>query len=457
MPKQVLRLKDKQMNSKPWLWLLIGTLALGGCSWLPSWMGGTKKAVEKLEGDRIAVMPASVAMQADPEIARVQYRAPEPQQNNEWRQHSGNFAPVAANLYASGNFSIGSSATAGDGNAFVSKLVVSPVVGGGLVYVMDGSGYITAHDMEQISKIQWKSEGVYEDDAPDGFGGGLAYDNGILYAVSGRGHIVAIDAQTGQMIWHKALSLPFRSPPRVSDGRLFATTLDNQLYALQAATGDVLWTHRGISETTDILHTVSPAINNEMLIVPYSSGELYALTAAAGQEIWRDSVVTGGGLRSTVSFTGIGGDPIVDGDVVFTVATGGKFSVLHAGAGQRIWERPFGAINTPWVAGDYAYLLTGDNAVISFVKYNGKIRWATQLASYTDPEDKEGLILWKGPVMVNGTLLLVGSHGGMVRLDAGDGTILGTQELAYDIYTAPVVAGGRMYLVSQDATLYAFE
>lgn len=440
-------------------WVLAIAMALSGCSYMPSWMGGEKKKEEKLAGERITIMPGENQLASDPGIQAVPYRAPEAYKNSGWPQHSGNWPAEKGNLFSEDAFTPASSATIGEGNDFPSMMVIQPVVADGMVYAMDAAGYISAHDANNISNTAWISDGTSDKDETESSGGGLAYDNGVLYAVSGRDIIAAIDGKTGQMLWRKSLELAFRSPPRISHGRLFAITLDNQLYTLQTATGEVLWTHRGISETTDIMHVISPAIYGDRVIVPYSSGEVYALSAASGQEIWRDSVVASlGGLQSSVSFTGIGGDPVLDGEALFLVSTGGIFSARHVSGGQPIWQREVGSINTPWLAGDYIYLLTHDNRVVSFVKYSGKIRWSTRLASYEDEEEKEDPILWKGPVMVNGTLVAVGSDGRLVRLDAGDGSVLARQELPDDdICSAPVIAQGRMYLVGQDATLYSFE
>ena len=397
-------------------------------------------------------------LKPDASITAVAFRAPEARQNNDWPQHSGNVTAATSNLAASSShFQNTHNARAGEGNGFTAKLSLQPVVAEGVVFAMDAAGYVSAHDAAHVGSVKWVSPGASEEDEGDGFGGGLAYDGGVIYAVSGRGIAVAINAQTGQMIWRKTMNLPFRSAPRVKDGRVFATTLDNQLYVLQAATGDVLWTHRGISETTDMVNTVSPAFFNEFVIVPYSSGELYALSAADGRELWREAVQPGMGLQSSVSFSSIGGDPVVDGEVIFAVSSGGQLTVYHGGTGQRIWESQTGSTNTPWLSGDYLYVLTGDNTLVALLKYSGKVLWATRLADYEDPEDKKGLIIWKGPVMVDGTLIVTGSHGGMVRVDAGDGTVLGTQDIPSGVYASPVVAGGRMYLGTQDATLYSLE
>jgi outer membrane protein assembly factor BamB len=437
--------------------LLACSVALAGCSSLPSWMGGKKKEPEKLEGARISVVPPDEALQPDSRLAGVAVSLPPTTANNEWTQHAGGFTAARGNLAGKGTFSSVSSVRAGEGNSFASVLVLPPVVGDGRVYAMDAAGYISAHDAGNIDKVLWTSDGAYEEDAPDSFGGGVAYDNGRLYAVSGRGQVVSIDAATGTVVWRKDLRVAFRSAPKVAGGKLFATTLDNQTYAIRADNGEVAWTQRGLTETTDFMKVVSPSLLGDTVIAPYSSGEIYALSASDGRELWSEALSGVRGVKSSALFSGIGGDPVIDGEIVFAVSTSGQCTAFHIADGQRIWERALSAINTPWLAGDYLYFLTSDNTLVALVKYNGAIRWSVRLPSFEDEEDKEGPILWKGPVMVDSALVLAGSHGQLMRVDASDGKVLTTTDIPESIHTAPVVAAGRMYLMGQDATLYSLE
>ncbi|MDE3038925.1 MAG: PQQ-binding-like beta-propeller repeat protein, partial [Pseudomonadota bacterium] len=138
-------------------------------------------------------------------------------------------------------------------------------------------------------------------------------------------------------------------------------------------------------------------------------------------------------------------------------STGNALSVLALATGQHAWDRPIGSLNTPWLAGDYMYLLTTDNTVACFVKYDGRIRWATKLRDFKDEKDKKHPIVWRGPVVTDGRVAVVGSNGQLLLLAAEDGKITATRDIPENIYTAPIVAGGRMYLIGQDATLYELQ
>jgi outer membrane protein assembly factor BamB len=437
--------------------LAMTVVSLSACDYMPSWMGGEKPEVVRLPGERFTVLPLAETVTADASAQTVSVSIPKALENSNWPQHTGYFTAASGNLLMSGMIENETSAEAGDGESFQHMLVPRPVVGDGVVFAMDSIGKISAHDAANVGNIRWESEGVSEKREPDVLGGGLAYDQSRLYATSGRGVIAAFDAATGREIWKKVLRTPFRSAPRVEGGRVFAITIDSQLFALDSASGEVLWSHRGISETASLMNAVSPAVSGGDVIVPYASGEMYSLAAVNGQELWNASLASVNRTLASASFSGIGGDPLVDGSVVFAVSGSGRLAVFALATGQRLWERPLSSINTPWVAGDVLSVLTADNELVSFIKYDGRVRWSVKMPSFENEEDKKRPITWRGPVMVNDKLAVLGSHGELWLISAADGSVLAKKDIPDGIVTAPVVAGGRMYLVDQGATLYSLQ
>ena len=436
---------------------IFALFALAGCDSLPSWMGGAEKAVVRLPGERLDVLPAGPQFKADDAVQGVAFQLPASIDNASWAQATDQFTAKSANLALPGDLSTHQDARIGDGDRFVHTLIPRPVVAGGFVYAMDASGHISAHDVNNIDTIAWVSEALVNKHVDQVMGGGLAVDNGKLYASSGRGQITAIDATKGETLWTISLGIPLRSAPRVSGDTLYIISIDSQTFALDVATGKTRWTHRGINETAGLMNTVSPSLGGGMLIAPYTSGELYALHAENGDEAWRSSLVQANRTSATAIFAGIGGDPVVDESVVFGVSNGGMFSVLNLLTGQPLWNKPIAAINTPWVVGEYVFVLSEDNVLMAMVKYDGRIRWTTQLPRFKDEKRKLKPILWRGPVMANGKLLISGSNGQLLNIDPSAGTTLSTLETEEEIYTSPVVAGGKIFLVGKDARLYSFQ
>lgn len=435
---------------------LTALLLLAACDSLPSWMGGTEKEVVRLPGDREDVLQVDTGLKADEIVRQVSFKIPAAVENKAWAQVTGQFTAATGNLAAKGDLSSKQSVSVGEGNEFAHSLVPRPVVTDGRVFVMDAAGAISAHDVNDISQKIWTSQVMMHDDN-EVMGGGLSADSGKLYAASGLGRVAALDAATGVESWHRDIGTPIRSAPRVAGGKLFVITIDSQLYALEAATGKILWTHRGIGETAGLMNNVSPAIAADAIIVPYASGELYALKMETGDEAWRASLAQAKRTEATAIFSGIGGDPVVDEAAVFAVSSSGLCSALNVLNGQSLWERKVASINTPWLVGEYLFLLTEDNMLMAMVKYDGRIRWTIQLKKYDDEKHKLKPIVWRGPVMVDGKLIIISTYGEMLQIDGATGSILSTIDVPNDLSTSPVVAAGKLFIVGKDATLYSFQ
>lgn len=437
--------------------LLVMLLALASCDSLPSWMGGSEKKIERLPGEREDVLKSSVDLKPDEILQNVTFKVPPANENADWAQHTGQFTAATANLAVKGDLTSIQNASAGEGNEFSHTLVPRPVVAGGKVFAMDAIGIISAHDAGDITNKLWSSHSLVNANEEEVMGGGLAVDGGVLYAVSGAGHVAAIDTAGGTELWKRDLGVPLRSAPRVADGKVFIITIDSQLFALNAKDGASLWSHRGIGETAGIMNSISPTIASDMVIVPYASGELYGLKMDTGDEVWRASLAQARRTEATAVFSGIGGDPVVDETAVFAVSSSGMFSVTNLLNGLPLWDTKIASINTPWVVGEYVYALTEENLLICMVKYDGRIRWTQQLRRYDDEDRKLRPIVWRGPVMENDKLLLISTYGEMIQVDGGTGAILSTESVAENISTAPVVAGGKVFAVSKDATLYSYQ
>ena len=61
----------------------------------------------------------------------------------------------------------------------------------------------------------------------------------------------------------------------------FLVSDDNQLYAINKTNGDVVWSHLGNIEELSIIGGSKPVVDEEIIVVSYSSGEIFALNAVS--------------------------------------------------------------------------------------------------------------------------------------------------------------------------------
>jgi len=293
-------------------------------------------------------------------------------------------------------------------------------------------------------------------DSTKGFGGCIAFDNGRLFATTGFGDVVALDAGSGKELWRINVGVPIFNAPSANGGRVFVSAQDNHFHAFAETNGRELWDHQGITESAGILSSTSAAVAGEFVIAPYTSGEIYALRVQSGRPAWNDMLTRSGGVTALSELDDIAGRPVVDRDLVFAISHSGVMAAINASTGDRVWTRDLGGIQTPWVAGDYLYVLTAQNQIMCMTRKEGRVKWIHQLPRWMDPEDNTSdPVDWSGPVLVSDRLIVVSSDGHAESISPYTGALLGRMEIPDGAFIAPVVANDTLYLLTNDATLVA--
>ena len=112
---------------------------------------------------------------------------------------------------------------------------------------------------------------------------------------------------------------PLRGAPSVSGPRVFFLSQDNQLHALDGATGEVSWTVPGTVEPACILGTGAPAVSLDTVVAGFCSGELKALRGETGRTVWEDQLARTGRSTAMAALADIDGSPVIDRGRVFAV------------------------------------------------------------------------------------------------------------------------------------------
>jgi outer membrane protein assembly factor BamB len=247
-----------------------------------------------------------------------------------------------------------------------------------------------------------------------------------------------------------------RNGPTVSDGRIFVVTVENELDVLAAEDGRRLWNHNGIPETASLLGGASPAVEGEVVVAAYSSGELYALTVENGRPLWSDNFSSTRSVGAISNLADIRGRPVIDRGRVFAASHSGRIAAIDLRTGDRAWEQDFGSTQSPWVAGDYVYVLSNENELICLTRNEGKIRWVRQLPNYQNERKRKDPMIWAGPVLGSDRLIVLSSDGEALSVSPYTGEPLGRDEMSAGGYMAPAIADNSLYVLTDDASLAAY-
>lgn len=445
-------------------------LALGGCGiFKPS--GGPK-----LEGERLSILALDRELEADPRIEDVDILLPKPYVNADWPQPGGYADHAMYHLALAENPEKIWSGDGGKGAGKNTRILAEPIVAEGKVFVLDAQAGVSALDVQKGGRL-WrtvlKAEGktnfgfslwppslpLLQGDverAEASFGGGIAYEAGRIFVTSAYGFIAALDAKDGREIWRRDVKVPIRSAPTANGGRVFATTQDNELYALSTEDGRELWTYQGLVESAGILGSAAPAVAGDTIVAPFTSGELVALRVENGRTAWTDTLIKSNQLTPISELNDIAGRPVIDRGRVFAISHSGNIVSIDLRTGERIWTRVIAGVQTPWVAGDYIYLLTLEGEITALSRRDGRVRWVTQLRRYKDQKDGEGRVEWSGPVLAGDRLIAVSSMGQLISVSPYTGEALGYITIPDGTFVPPVVANETLYILTRDAQLLAY-
>jgi len=337
------------------------------------------------------------------------------------------------------------------------RLAASPVIGGGKLYVMDTQGMVSAFNAASGARLWTKSFSIEGHGSKSVFGRGVRFDSGGVYVTTGVGEVAALEADTGNQIWKVKPAGPLRGSPTIAFNAVYVMTQNNELHALNAADGKVLWNESGSLGQTGVFGVAAPAAGQGTVIAGYSTGELVAYRYENGRTLWSDALARTSISTQVGTLTDVDADPIIDRGRVFALGQGGRMAAYELVSGQRIWELNLAGISTPAVAGDWVFTLTDEAKLLCIARTSGKVRWMTQLMRYKNEKKRKSPVFWTGPVLAGNRLWIANSEGQVAAASVADGAVSQFTKLGSSVSLAPVVANGMLYVLDDGGKITAFK
>lgn len=343
----------------------------------------------------------------------------------------------------------------GQGNSRGNRVAAAPVVDGGLVFALDAGAGLSAVSLD--GALRWQVDLTPGFDANSTIsGGGLAAGEGRLVATTGFGEVVALDPATGAVLWRQRLQSAASGAPLLAGGRVYLTSRDGAAWALSASDGRVIWTAAGLPGKAGLLGSAAPTLGGDKIYFPFTSGEIAAF-APDGTPAWVGAVT---GERLGRAYAGLGdvtGDPVLSGGRLYLGTAAGITAALDAGTGERLWTASEGALNPPLVVGGSVFVVSDEARLVRLSAATGEVIWQVPMPYFVKdvPKKRKGIFAHFGPVLAGGRIAVVSSDG-LLRLFAPeDGALLATAEIPAGAAAAPALAGGMILTVTTRGQLVA--
>lgn len=424
----------------------LAPLALAGCDDTPK---------VKVVGLQEPVLPVVAPM--DPAVDAPAVSIPAAVALADWPQYMADPKHAPGNIAGPAGFTRTWRASIGEGGGYRQPLQASPVIAEGKVFTMDANGNVSAFSASSGTRI-WHLYTRPKHTTVLNIGGGIGYSNGTLYASTGYSELLSLDPASGKVNWRQKLDFSARSAPSIGAGLVAVSCQNDLLLTFDPATGAPGWRFLGqiTPNAASVAVIGAPAIDSGIVVAGFSSGTLAALDANSGTPVWEQSFAASFGAAGAVSFADVAAAPVIAGGVVYAIGLGGTVQAIDLRSGAKVWERSAAGNQPLCAAGGFVFVLDQTQKLAAIHADDGLVSWAVQIPNFKNMKHKKNPIIWAGPIMVNGMLVLSNDHGQIAMVDPADGSIKSTANLEAAADMPPIAAAGLLLQLTRDATLAAY-
>jgi len=376
---------------------------------------------------------------------------------SEWTQRGANARHAQPHLNLSAAPALAWSAKIGQGEDRRHRITADPVVADGRIFTLDAEATVAA--TSTAGAALWATDlSPASDKSADASGGGLALGAGKLFATTGFGALVALDPATGATLWTQRLDAAVTGTPMVSGDVVYVVSRAGSAWAIAAKDGRIRWTLPSAPSSTVRVGGAAPALTDRVVVFPFGSGELVGALRKSGIRVWSAAVSGQRRGKAYANISDISADPVVTGDAIYAGNPSGRLVKIDPINGERIWTATEGALSPVVPAGGSVFAVSDNATLVRLDAETGAVIWDQPLPGWKKdkPRRRQAVFANFGPVLAGGKLWVGSDDGVLYSFDPRNGAPAGQVELPGGAATNPVVVQNTLYIVSTKGQLHAF-
>jgi len=312
-------------------------------------------------------------------------------------------------------------------------------VNGHLVALASSDGLVAVLDGRTGAEL-WRAK------LTESIGAGVGSDGRLVAVVTRQNELVVLE--NGRELWRQKTQAQGFTAPLVAGGRVFHLAADRSVTAFDAASGRRLWSQQRPGEALVLRQSGVLLAVGDTLVVGLGS-RLVGLNPANGSARWDAPIATPRGTNDVERLVDVIGRVSRDAEVVCARAFQAAVACVNTSRGNVLWSKP--ASGSVGLHGDdrLVFGVESDGKVMAWRRADGQLSWSSEQLRY------RGL---STPLAV-GRSVVVGDASGLVHwLSRDDGALLnrmGTDGSA--VVSGPVLVDGTLVVVTRQGGIFGFK
>ena len=323
----------------------------------------------------------------------------------------------------------------------VLRLGLGPVIDDGIVFAASHKGEVLAAALDTGHRI-W----VKQLKMP--LSAGPSAGMGMVVVGSSKGAVVALDGASGRELWRVHLNSELLSAPAISEQVLVIRSVDGRLHGLDTHSGKELWSVEQQVPRLSLRGTATPIIAKEIAISGFDNGKVMAVSLHTGDTVWDTALASPHGRTELDRLIDIDSAVRTVGDNVFATGFQGRTAMLALDSGQIWWAHDMSSYRGLAADADNLYVTQSDGIVVALRQRDGSELWRNQ---------KLKLRRLSTPVLTTTAVGVADFQGYLHWLDKTTGDLVARQRIATERVTnSPAAVGDTIVVLTDGGKLAAF-
>ncbi|MBV2133856.1 outer membrane protein assembly factor BamB [Pseudomonas sp. MAP12] len=312
---------------------------------------------------------------------------------------------------------------------------------GDSLFAADIEGLVVAMNRE-TGKVLWEQEL----DKPVSGGVGAGY--GLVLVGTLKGQVIALDSATGEVKWQAPVGSEVLSAPANNGDVVVVQTQDDHVFGLDAATGERRWSYESTPAVLTLRGTSAPVVTNRLAVAGLSSGKVVALDIQRGIPVWEQRVAMAKGRSELERMVDIDGGLLLSGGTLYVVTYQGQLAALDLQSGRPLWQRD--ASSYVGVAAGFGnvYVSEASGTVEGIDERSTSALWSNDALARRQ---------LSSPVAFSSNVAVGDLEGYLHLLSQVDGRFVGRERVDSDgLRARPLVVGDWLYAYGNSGKLVAY-
>ena len=322
------------------------------------------------------------------------------------------------------------------------RLGLGPAYDDGLVFAASDKGELVAVNLETGHQVWLKKFKKMQFSAGPGAGAGL------VVVGSSKGWVIALQGSSGKELWRTRVNSELLSAPAISEKIVVMRSVDGRLHGFDTGDGKALWSVEQQVPRLSLRGTATPIIAKEVAVSGFDNGKVMAVSLASGDTVWDTALATPHGRTELDRLVDVDSAVSVVGENVFATGFQGRTAMIALDSGQIWWAHDMSSYRGLAVDDENLFVTQSDGAVVALRQRDGSEVWRN------DKLKRRGL---STPVVTSTAVAVADYQGYLHWLDKQTGELVARERVAkFRVSNPPIAIKDTVVVLTDSGRLVAY-